>query len=81
MLNQKVQMTYNENSEILKQIHEVESQILVEELRLSSIDDGEENFILDDLEKEYAKELLALIEKINNYKEVFQIDIQTNKGY
>lgn len=81
MLNQKIQMTCNENSEILKQIHDVESQILVEELRLSSIDDGEENFILDDLEKEYAKELLALMDKINNYKEVFQIDIQTNKGH
>ena len=81
MLNQKVSMTYIENNEVLKQIAELDSQILAEELKNSSIDDGEENLILDDLEKEYAKELLALMEKINNYKEVFQIDIQSNKGY
>ena len=74
-------MTYIENNEVLKQIAELDSQILAEELKNSSIDDGEENLILDDLEKEYAKELLALMEKINNYKEVFQIDIQSNKGY
>jgi hypothetical protein len=80
MLNQKVSMTYIENNEVLKQIAELDSQILAEELKNSSIDDGEENLILDDLEKEYAKELLALMEKINNYKEVFQIDIQSNKG-
>ncbi len=73
-------MTYIENNEVLKQIAELDSQILAEELKNSSIDDGEENLILDDLEKEYAKELLALMEKINNYKEVFQIDIQSNKG-
>jgi len=80
MLNQKIAMTHKENADVLKKISEVDSLTVIEELKQASLNDESENFILDDLEREYAKELAALTEKINNYKEVFQIDIQSNKG-
>jgi len=80
MLNQKIAMTHKENADVLKKISEVDSSTVIEELKQASFNDESENFILDDLEREYAKELAALTEKINNYKEVFQIDIQSNKG-
>lgn len=73
-------MTHKENSEILKKMEEIESMIVVAEFSQASINDDSENLVLDDLEKEYAKELAVLSEKINNYKDVFFIDIQANKG-
>jgi hypothetical protein len=80
MLNQKIAMTHKENADVLRKISEVDSLTVIEELKQASLNDESENFILDDLEREYAKELAALTEKINNYREVFQIDIQSNKG-
>ncbi len=80
MLNQKISMTHKESAEVLKKINEIDSLTVIEELKQESFNDVYENFILDDLEKEYTKELTALSEKINGYKEVFQIEIQSNKG-
>jgi len=37
-----------------------------------------DNNVIDDLEKESTKELMALNEKINYYKDVFQIDIEAD---
>ena len=80
MLNQKVSLTNKENNDCKDQIQELDTEIQVEELSRISVHDETGNLENDDLEKGYAKALLVLSEKVNHYKEVFQIDIQTDKG-
>lgn len=80
MLNQKIAMTYQENKECLKEIENVNSQLLLEEQKTIKVIDKCDNNSMDYMERKYAKEFKALSEKITYYKDVFQVDIDADKG-
>ena len=80
MLNQKIAMTNQENNECLKKIDNCDIQLITEDLENTNVIGKSENAVIEDIEKEYTRELTALSEKINYYKDVFQIDIEADKG-
>merc|ERR1712127_866657 len=75
-LNEKVSLIYKENDTVLNDIIELDTQLAVEELKQVSLNDETEVEVLNDLDSEYTKELAALKEKIDHYRDVFKLEVQ-----
>ena len=78
-MNQNIGVTVNENRQILDKINEIDLLILDEKLRKNNLNE-EADFYVKNLDKEYSNEFKDLNEKLDYYKDTYQIDIEVSKG-
>ena len=78
-MNQNIGLTVSENRQILDKINETDLLILDEKLRKNNLNE-EADFYVKNLDKEYSNEFKDLNEKLDYYKDTYQIDIEVSKG-